>query len=162
MNDSDESAARAALDEASAAIVAGVERTLPTWVEQQVVVILDAWGKADDATRTRAIEDARSAGVTTTARISNELRALFALDPAEQRATPLEIVRTAVREPTRILEEAGVPPVVRDQFEERSFPDDRYGLVPHTLSDLGDETLGPQLLAWGLAKAKILRSRVGG
>jgi hypothetical protein len=73
----------------------------------------------------------------------------------------LEVVRTAVREPTGVLERAGVPPVVRDTFDERSWPDDRYGLVPRTLGDLGDPDLGPLQLAWGLAKAKVLRARAG-
>ena len=57
--------------------------------------------------------------------------------------TPLEIVRTAVREPSEVLERAGVPAVVRDAFDEQAWPDDRYGLVPRTLGDLGDADLGP-------------------
>ena len=69
-------------------------------------------------------------GPQVAARIGAELRALFALDPAEQRATPLQVVRGAVREPTAILATAGVAAVDRDPFEERAFPDDRYGLVP--------------------------------
>jgi len=72
----------------------------------------------------------------------------------------LEIVRTAVREPTDVLRAAGVPPVMRDAFDERAWPDDRYGLTPSTLGDLGDPDLAPLQLAWGLAKAKVLRARV--
>ena len=52
-----------------------------------------------------------------------------------------------------------MPPVERDVFEERSFPDDDYGLVPHSLADLGDDDLAPMLMAWGLGKAKVLRAR---
>jgi hypothetical protein len=66
-------------------------------------------------------------------------------------------VRSAVREPTAVLEDIGVPSVVRDEFEERSFPDDRYGLAPRAFADL-DETLGPLQLVWGLAKAALLRA----
>ena len=84
---------------------------------------------------------------------------MFARDPAAQRATPLQIVRALVFAPTGVLRDAGVPGVVRDAFEERAFPDDEYDLSPRTLSDLGDPDLGPQLLAWGLAKAAVLRSR---
>jgi hypothetical protein len=126
-----------------------------------VARILDAWGKADDATRTKAAEDAVVAGRAAAARVTGELRVLFALDAAEQRRTPLEIVRTAVREPSEVLERAGVPPVVRDAFDERAWPDDRYGLVPRTLGDLGETDLGPLQLAWGLAKTKVLRARAG-
>jgi len=148
-----------ALADASDAIVEGVGRTMPGWVESSVARILDAWGKADDATRTKVAQDAVVAGRAAAARVTGELRALLALDAAEQRMTPLEIVRTAVREPTEVLERAGVPPVVRDAFEERAWPDDRYGLVPRTLGDLGDADLGPLQLAWGLAKTKVLRAR---
>lgn len=93
--------------------------------------------------------------------MSAALTALFALDVEEQRATPLEVVRTAYREPTALLHEAGVPPVVRDAFDERAWPDDDYGLVPRTLGDLGDERLAPLHLAWGLAKAAVVRERRG-
>jgi hypothetical protein len=64
-------------------------------------------------------------------------------------------VRTAVREPSVVLADVGIPPVVRDEFEERSFPDDRYGLAPRTFADL-DEQLGPMQLVWGVAKAAVL------
>ena len=83
---------------------------------------------------------------------------LFARDPAEQRTTPLQIVRGLVAAPTAVLAAAGVPGVVRDAFEERAFPDDEYDLVPRTLGDLGDPDLGPLLLAWGIAKAAVLRA----
>ena len=74
-------------------------------------------------------------------------------------STPLQIVRMLVAAPTAVLRDAGVPGVVRDAFEERAFPEDEYDLSPRTLSDLGDPDLGPQLLAWGLAKAAVLRAR---
>jgi hypothetical protein len=54
-----------------------------------------------------------------------------------------------------------VPPVVRDEFDVRAWPDDRYSLVPRTLADLGDPDLGPLHLAWGLAKAAALRATRG-
>lgn len=97
------------------------------------------------------------AGAEAARRVGVELTALFALPVAEQQATPLEIVRTAYREPTAVLHAAGVPSVVRDDFDERAWPDDDYGLVPRTLGDLGDERLAPLHLAWGMAKAALLR-----
>jgi hypothetical protein len=81
---------------------------------------------------------------------------LVTTEPAAQRSTPLELVRTAAREPTAVLADLGVPDVVRDEFEERSFPTDRYGLMPRTFAEL-DETLGPVQLVWGIAKAAVLR-----
>ena len=58
-------------------------------------------------------------------------------------------MRQRFREPTAVLAAAGIPPVERDGFEERAWPDDGYGLVPHTFADLGDPDLAPLMLAWG-------------
>ncbi|HLM16397.1 MAG TPA: hypothetical protein VK549_01165 [Acidimicrobiia bacterium] len=155
----DEERGLALLHEASDAIVLGVERELPGWVERSVRRILDAWGRTPADARARAERDAVDAGRAATDRIVNELRALFARDVEEQRSTPLEIVRHAYREPTAVLAAVGVAPVERDDFAERAWPDDTYGLVVHGLGDLGDEDLAPLQMAWGLAKAKVVRAR---
>jgi hypothetical protein len=142
----------------SDAIVAGVERELPGWARANVARIADAWGRLGPEERTRldaAVDDVAHAA---TSRVVAELRALLDADALEQRATPLQVVRTAYEEPTALLASFGIPPIERDEFDERSWPDDRYGLVPHSLGDLGDPDLGPLLLAWGLAKTKVLRS----
>jgi len=146
------------LAEAGDAIVAGVERELPSWVRREVARILDAWGRIGASERGDAERAAAVAGEAAARRVVAALRALFAADVSEQRATPLEIVRTAYREPTAVLAAAGVPPVERDAFDERAWPDDRYGLVPRTLGDL-DEDLAPLQLVWGMAKSKALRAR---
>jgi hypothetical protein len=155
----DEALALWRLEETGAAIVAGVERQVPGWVQAQVDRLLDAWGRAPAETRARAEAQSAEAGTAAARRIVDELRALFALDPTQQQATPLEIVRTAYREPTAVLAAAGVPPIVRDEFDERAWPDDVYGLVPRTLGDLGDPDLAPLHLAWGMAKATVIRAR---
>ncbi|HEV3135440.1 MAG TPA: hypothetical protein VG348_12130 [Acidimicrobiia bacterium] len=157
----DEARALARLDETGAAIVAGVERQVPGWTRAQIERLLDAWGRAPADARVRAEAQSAGAGAAAERRIVAELRALFAVDPAQQRATPLEVVRTAYREPTAVLAEVGVPPIVRDEFDERAWPDDLYGLVPRTLGDLGDPELAPLHLAWGMAKATVLRARRG-
>jgi hypothetical protein len=146
------------LRQAGTAIIAGVERCLPGWVEREVERILDAWGRLAPADRERARADAATAGSVAAARISDALARLLAAEPTEQTATPLEIVRTAYREPTELLTSLGVPAVVRDEFDERAWPDDRYGLVPRSLGELGDEQLAPLHLAWGLAKARAMRA----
>jgi hypothetical protein len=155
----DEQQALRLLRETGDAIVAGVERELPGWVQREVGRILDAWGRLDTLTRTRAEQQAETAGAEAACRVGAGLRALLAEDPARQRTTPLEIVRTASREPTAVLAAAGIPPVARDEFDERAWPDDRYGLVPRDLGELGDPELAPLHLAWGLAKSRVLRSR---
>jgi hypothetical protein len=149
----------AMLAETGNAIVAAVAREAPGWVIGSVKRLLGAWGRADEPTRARAMDAAGPAGVAAADRVCASLAELLATDPAEQRSTPLEIVRTLTREPTEILVAAGVPPVVRDPFDVRSWPDDRYNLVPRTLGDLGDPDLGPLHLAWGMAKATVLRAR---
>jgi hypothetical protein len=151
----------AMLAETGAAIAAGVAQRVPGWVVAQVTRLIDAWGRADDAARAEAIGAAPAAGAAAAARIGAALSDLFARDPADQRATPLEIVRSVYREPTEVLMAAGIPPVVRDAFDERTRPDDRYDLAPHTLGDLGDPELAPLHLAWGVAKATVLRARAG-
>jgi hypothetical protein len=157
----DEQRGLALLQEASDAILAGVERELPGWVERSVTHILDAWGRTLPDVRARADRDAVDAGRAATDRVVGELRALLALDAADQRSTPLEIVRHAYREPTLVLAAAGIPPVERDEFAERAWPDDTYGLVVHGLGDLGDDDLAPLQMVWGVAKAKLLRARYG-
>lgn len=149
----------AMLAETGAAIIAGVAREAPRWVVASVERLLDAWGRADDEARARALEASPAAGERAARRVGERLAALLATDPEAQRATPLEIVRTLYEEPTEILVAAGVPPVVRDAFDERAWPEDRYDLVPRTLGDLGDPDLGPLHLAWGMAKASVLRAR---
>jgi len=155
----DEARALARLDETGAAIVAGVERQVPGWARAHVERLLDAWGRAPADARVRAEAQSAEAGAAAARRIVAELRALFSVDPVQQPATPLEVVRTAYREPTAVLAAAGVPPIVRDEFDERAWPDDVYGLVPRTLGDLGDPELAPLHLAWGMAKATVIRAR---
>jgi hypothetical protein len=77
---------------------------------------------------------------------------LLALDVDEQRVNPLALVRRAVSYPTAVLRDAGVPPVVRDEFDERAFPDDVYGLAPAAFADIDPALHEPGLL-WGAAKA---------
>jgi len=155
----DEAHALARLEETAAAIVAGVETWVPRWVRAQVDRLLDAWGRAAAEARRRAEAEAAEAGNVAARRVVGELRELFATDPERQRATPLEIVRTAYREPTQVLASAGVPAVVRDEFDERAWPNDVYGLAPRSLGDLGDPNLAPLHLSWGLAKATLIRAR---
>jgi hypothetical protein len=149
----------ALMAEGAARLVDGVARLGGAWVVAAVTRLVDAWGRLDPPARADTIERASDAGARAAVRVEAELRELFALDPAAQRATPLEIVRTLRREATEVLRGAGVPEVVRDEFETRAFPDDVYGIVLKTPAELGDDDLGGALLAWGLGKAKVLRSR---
>jgi hypothetical protein len=138
-------------------IVLGVERELPVWVRAQIERIADAWGRLGDAERARLATEADDVARVTTARVLGDLRELLAAAAEAQRSTPLQVVRSAYREPTALLRSFGIAPVVRDEFDERAWPDDDYGLVPRGLGDLGDPELGPLLLAWGMAKTAVIR-----
>jgi hypothetical protein len=140
-------------------LISGVERLGAEWVARAVAGVVDAWGRLDDAARATTLAEARVAGPRAASRVAGELRALFALDAAAQRATPLQIIRSLRREATQVLAAAGIPPVERDPYDERAFPDDVYGIVPKSVVDLGDEDLGGALLAWGVGKARVLRER---
>ena len=154
--------ADALMARSAAAIVDGVERLAAAWVLDSVTRVVDAWGRLDATERHDALARATEAGAEGTRRVAAELRAFFATDVADQRTTPLAIVRSLRREPTAVLQGVGIPAVERDEFDTRAFPDDEYGLVPHSLADLGDEDLAPMLMVWGVGKSKALRARGGG
>ena len=154
----DEETAARRLREAGEALIEGIGVALPAWSARAASTLLTAWGKLDGERQREVEAAAREAGERAAGRVAEELRDLLALDPAEQRATPLEIIRTAVAEPTAVLAAAGMPDVVRDPFEERAWPDDRFGLVPRTVRDL-DADLAAIHFAWGIAKAALLRAR---
>ena len=128
-----------------------VEAALPGWVERSVRRRLSEWsGSADPEVLRRAAE----AGGRAASEVGGELRRLVAADVDRQWTNPLTILRGAVRYPTVVLRDAGVPPVVREPFDERHFPDDDYGLVPLAFADI-DPALHDLGLAWGAAKAMV-------
>ncbi len=141
--------------EISAALADAVEVALPGWVERSVRVRLRESGRTmDDTLR----DQARDAGAAAVAATMPGLRELLASDPDAQRSTPLTILRSAARFPTEVLRAAGVPPVRRDEFEERAQPEDVYGLAPASFADI-DESLAEPGLVWGAAKAHLHLAR---
>lgn len=149
-------AAEATMREAGAAIVTGVDRLIEPWVRAAAATILDAWGRLSADERQAADRDVATAAAQAHTRVVAELRDLFATPVAAQRTTPLAIVRTATVEVTVVLAAAGIPEIERDPFEVRIDPEDVFGLAPKALGDLGDPDLGGALLAWGVAKSRML------
>lgn len=139
----------AKLAEHGAALAEAITAALPGWVERSVARV------AGDG---RLAEQAAAAGRAAADEAGPALRALLGADVDDQRGTPLTVVRAAVRWPTGVLREAGVPPVERDGFERATFPDDDFGLTPATLGEL-DPELTELALAWGAAKAWVHRRR---
>jgi len=142
------------------ALADGIEDALPGWVRDQVTErVVGFRGHPPDDATTAAAE---RAGLDAAAELGPVLRALLRDDIDEQKTTPLSLVRGAVRYPTAVLHEAGIPPVVRDETDERLFPDDVYALTPASFADL-DPALHEPGIAWGAAKAfvHLKRRRTG-
>ena len=130
------------MDEHSTALAEAIDAALPAWVERSVR------SRLADPDPEAVAEAARQA----VADVGGAVRALLEKDIDEQATTPLSLLRGAVRYPTAVLREAGVPPVERDEVPARLFPDDVYDLAPVTWSDVDPSLLDPGL-AWGASKA---------
>jgi hypothetical protein len=87
--------------------------------------------------------------------VHSRLEDLLSSDVLEQRTNPLAVFRQATRPVTELLKNFGCPPVTRDEFDERSFPDDVYGLSPATWADI-DEAMVEPGIEWGAWKAATI------
>lgn len=134
----------------------GVRAALPTWVVRCVVERFEAWTGGPPPAE--VVEAAAAAGDRARDEVGDAVAQVLAADIDEQRVPPLSLVRAAVRYPTEVLRGAGVPPVVRDDFAERNFPDDLYDLHPASFADLDPALHEPGLL-WGAAKAHVHLTR---
>jgi hypothetical protein len=150
----------ARLAEVAAHLADAIDAALPRWVVAQVRErIIGYQGRPpDDAT----LAAAEQAGRDAVAEVGPEVRALLLSDIDDQRTTPLTLLRDATRYPTSVLRAAAIPPVARDETEERLFPGDVYALVPASFADL-DPALHEPGIAWGAAKAfvHLKRRRAG-
>jgi hypothetical protein len=135
------------------ALADAVVDALPGWVERSVA---RRAGRMTD----EVAEAARAVGRRAAEEVGAEIRALVEADIDEQRTTPLSLLRAAVRYPTEVLREAGVPPVDRDPFQARLLPDDVYDLSPATFADI-DPALAEPGMVWGASKALEHRRRHG-
>lgn len=128
-----------------------VEAALPGWVVRSVERILLAWqGEVPAAVRAQAAEAGRRA----VAEVGPEVRRLLEMDIDQQWTGPLDVLRRAVRFPTEVLRRHGVPAVERDEFDERHFPQDPYGLTPMSFADVDPSLHGPGI-RWGAMKAHV-------
>lgn len=146
----------AALARYAAMLAAGVRAALPGWVERSVERVHVAQTQRRPPGDVR--DAAAAAGRAAAAEVGDRVEALLALDIDEQRTGPLALVREAVPYPTEVLRGAGVPPVVRDDFAARQFPDDVYDLSPTSFAEL-DPDLHELGLVWGAAKAHVHLAR---
>lgn len=148
----------------ASALADAVDAVLAEWVVRCVRdrCVGSGVGVVDGRLDPDVAADATAAGARCRDEVGGAVRELLARDIDDQDTTPLTLLRDAVRYPTAVLEAAGVPPVVRDEFRERSFPGDRYDLAPASFGAV-DPSLHEPGLVWGAAKAHVhLRRRAGG
>lgn len=145
----------AALARHAAALADAIDDALPRWVERVVVERVTQY-RGDVTPEIRA--EAVAAGERARVEVGAAVRHLLERDIDDQPTGPLAVLRRAVVHPTEVLRRAGVPPVVRDEFAERSFPEDVYDLSPAAFADL-DPALHEPGLVWGAAKAHVHLAR---
>jgi hypothetical protein len=130
-------------------LAAGLVADLAGWSRR---VLVERGADPDDPRTDRAVERFRRGVV-------DEVRAVLVADVDAGRGSPLDVIRRGLGPLTELLAESGVPPAVRDEFEQRTFPDDLYGLAPASFADI-DPALHDPGIAWGAARAHVhLRRR---
>ena len=143
------------VEEYAKALADAIDAALAGWVVRSVERVATASGRSvDDGLMAAATE----AGETARAEAGVRVRQLLEADIDEQRTTPLSILRDAIRYPSAVLRDAGVPPVERDDYSREAFPDDDYDLTPASFADI-DPALTEPALAWGAAKAWTHKER---
>ena len=147
------------MDEHATALADAIEAALPGWVERSVRSRLP--DVPADAIADAIADAVAEAGRAAAAEVGRAVRDLLSADIDQQATTPLSLLRGAVRFPTAVLRDAGVPPVARDEVRARLFPDDLYDLAPATFADV-DPALADVGLAWGASKAFAHLQRHGG
>lgn len=145
-------------DEAELAAIArqlgnAIYTAIPDWVIGCIESRYLAWSK-QDVLPAELAQAARAAATKAQEQAGNQVKAVLALDIDQQQVPPLSLLRSAVKYPTAILSQAGVPPVMRDEFAERNFPEDLYDLNPAAFGDVSPD-LHELGMAWGAAKAFV-------
>ena len=142
------------MDQYSLHLLEVCESVLEPWLERcfDGVVVQQNLAPMVDAER-------RSASIRgATTRVLADLRSLLEVDPTAQKTNPLALLREATTLVTDELRRIGAVPVERDEFHERSFPSDVYGLCPATWADIHESLVEPGL-EWGAFKAASVISR---
>lgn len=149
------------IDEARLVAIAGeladaLEAVVPTWIERVTQERAAVAGVlVTEEVRTRLLD----AGVVIGATVGPRARAVLTADIDAGAGTPLAVLRKGLGPATEALRELGVPPLPRDEFARRVFPDDDYDLAPASFADV-DESLHELGLMWGAARSQVhLRRR---
>lgn len=142
------------VDEYSQRLFDALSDSLEPWLRRSFDRVVDT-----SNVRSRVDVGRRDEVVSEAARATLErLRQLFETDVLKQRHNPLQIIRSATDPVSAELRGLGAQPVERDEFQQRSFPDDDFGLCPATWVEI-DESLAEVGLEWGAWKAAAVISR---
>jgi len=142
------------VDEYSQRLFDALSGAVDSWLRRsfdRVVHDQEFASRVDEVRRDSMIGDAAGDAL-------DRLRRLFDTDVLEQRHNPLQILRSATEPVTAELRSLGARPIERDEFQQRSFPDDDFGLCPAAWIDI-DESLAEVGLEWGAWKAAAVISR---
>lgn len=142
-------------ESATAELIAAVDRVVEGWLARTAMTVHVTHRGAPLPEFVEKVEAAARTGGRWTV---ERLRAALEVDVDAQRVNPLQILREAVRFPSQVLRDAGVPPAVRDEYDERINPEDIYGIGPAHWSDI-DESLTEPGIVWGAAKASTVLQR---
>jgi hypothetical protein len=150
------------LAQLGAELAAAIVTAIPDWirkaVSERVIQWVQAGGGPVRVEEPELLEMCEAAGEQAAQKAAGPLEDLLLSDVDQQWTTPLAIVRPLVAFASDVLEVAGVPEVVRDDFQVSRFPDDRHGLTPASLAALGGD-VAELALIWGAAKALAHRQR---
>lgn len=142
------------MDQYSARLLETSNEVVAQWVERLIRKHCD-----DQKISDLVVGDLLSSVVARVNReVHSNLHELLSLDVLEQRSNPLAIFRQATRSVSELLTQIGCTPKARDEFDERSFPDDIFGLSPATWADI-DETMVEPGIEWGAWKAATIMMR---
>ncbi|MCU0260408.1 MAG: hypothetical protein MUE78_05265 [Ilumatobacteraceae bacterium] len=128
---------------------------VPVWLERCVTATA---ARIDGTVSPQLRADAVDMAAAVAPVVTDRLRQLLSTDVDEQRANPLQVLRSSVAAPTDVLRRHGVATVERDEFARRSFPDDVYGLAPASWGDVDPALVEPGV-GWGAWKAATVRHR---
>ena len=140
---------------ASDDLVAAVDRVVENWLVRIAQERLTQhFGDVPTDLREAVKQAAHEGRMRTVERLAQVLRA----DVDAQQANPLQILRQSVVHVATVLRKAGVPEVLRDEFDASINPGDVYSLYPAHWSDV-DESLTEPGIVWGAAKAATVLQR---
>lgn len=137
------------------ALFEAVVAAFPTWLTTRMREILSDAHVEVDASISTEID---SVVLAASHVLTDALFALLVTDVDAQASNPLHVIRSATAEATDYLRACRVPPVARDEWDERALPNDVYAIGPIAWRDLG-EAVHDAGIEWGAWKAATVLTR---